>query len=384
MWKFLFTLCMLWCFVAAACIAAPVAKVKDYSLFINGLPDGVNVSAVSLNGVTPLAWYWDSSGGVLCKLPLIHKAEDRYTVDVILAHKNDEKTILTLPIEGYVPAVAIQPFFKDYRKGQPNPLVFTLHESVRSLRVLRNGKEVPVFSISSNRRGVFLPTAILSEQKELSVELVASIGGESQSWRRTFTVAEGNFIKERIQLPKSTTSAPSQKASEYVSMLVRYENEKVDALLYTQQPKMFRGTFKWPLTGRITSPFGIMRAYNSGGFNNIHTGIDIGGNPAGTEVKAPNDGVIVLAEDFYARGNTVVIEHGSGLKTLYYHLLKFFVREGQVVRRGEVIGLVGTTGYSTGPHLHWEFRLNGVAVDPYFFIQNDLDTGKVYAENTRY
>lgn len=377
------TLCMLWCAGTAACIASPVAKVKDFSLFINGLPEGVNVSTVSLNGITPLSWYWDSSGGVLCKLPLLHIAAEKYSVDIIIITKTDEKKIITLPIEGYQPAVAIYPFFKEYKKGQPNPLIFTIDASTRSVRVLRNGKEVPVFSISATRRGVYLPTAILSDQKELSVEVLASIDGNTHSWKRTFSVSEGNFIKERIQLPKSTSSTPSKKASDYVSMLVRYENEKVDALLYTQQPKMFRGVFTWPLTGRITSPFGIMRAYNSGGFNNVHTGIDIGGNPAGTEVKAPNDGVVILAEDFYARGNTVILEHGAGLKSLYYHLLKFFVREGQVVRRGEVIGLVGTTGYSTGPHLHWEFRLNGVAVDPYFFMLNDLDTGKVYAENTR-
>ncbi len=374
--------CMLWYICTSACVAVPIAKVNNYELFINGLPEKTNVSAVSLNGITPLSWYWDSSGGILCMLPLIHQISTSYSVDVVIVRKDATKEIITLALPDYRPVVGIESYFREYRKGQPNALVLNTYGDVRSLRVLRDGKDVSIFPIAANRKGLFLPMAILSVQKEMHVEIMANIDGKMHSWKRMFTVEEGNFIKERIVIPTVKSSSP--KASEYASMLVRYENDKVDALLYTQQPKMFRGTFRWPLTGRITSPFGIMRAYNSGGFNNVHTGIDIGGNPAGTEVKAPNDGVVVLAEDFYARGNTIVIEHGSGLKTLYYHLLKFFVREGQVVKRGEVIGLVGTTGYSTGPHLHWEFRLNGVAVDPYFFMNNDLDTGKVYAENTRY
>ena len=369
--------------LAVFCISflnALSVTLRESTALVSGIETNASVSGVSLNGTEPLTWAVHDDG-VIIELPVICMKHDNYSVDIIMSDQKGSQKILTVALDGFIPALAMEPFFKQYRKGQPNPFVFTTSPKLESFKILRDGHELPVFRMSDERSVAFIPSAILSENKEVVVDITAVKGGVRYGWKRTFNVEEGGFLKERIQLP--VASVTSVKISEYVPKLVQYENEKVDALLSKQYPKMFRNTFFWPITGRITSPFGIMRAYNSGGFDNIHTGIDIGGNPAGTEIRAPNDGMIVLAEDFYARGNTVMIEHGCGLKTMYYHMMKFFVREGQIVRKGDLIGLIGTTGYSTGPHLHWEFRLNGVAVDPYFFMYNDIDTGKVYGTNTR-
>jgi murein DD-endopeptidase MepM/ murein hydrolase activator NlpD len=93
-----------------------------------------------------------------------------------------------------------------------------------------------------------------------------------------------------------------------------------------------------------------------------HNGLDIDGN-AGDPVVAAERGIVVLAEGRGGYGNTVVVEHGNGLATLYGHMTAWAVRPGQVVERGELVGWVGSTGFSTGPHLHWEVRVFGVPVD---------------------
>ena len=101
-----------------------------------------------------------------------------------------------------------------------------------------------------------------------------------------------------------------------------------------------------------------------------HAGIDYG-IPVGTEIVAPAAGKVVLAENRIATGWTIIIEHLPGLYTMYYHLSQLKVKEGQNVQQGDLIGLSGATGFATGPHLHWEVRLNSVIVNPDYFIEND-------------
>lgn len=101
-----------------------------------------------------------------------------------------------------------------------------------------------------------------------------------------------------------------------------------------------------------------------------HAGIDYG-IPTGTEIVAPASGKVMLAENRIATGWTVIIEHLPGLYTMYYHLSQLKVKEGQNVQQGDLLGLSGATGFATGPHLHWEVRLNSVIVNPDYFIEND-------------
>lgn len=101
-----------------------------------------------------------------------------------------------------------------------------------------------------------------------------------------------------------------------------------------------------------------------------HAGIDYG-IPTGTEIVAPSSGKVMLAENRIATGWTIIIEHLPGLYTMYYHLSQLKVKEGQNVQQGDLLGLSGATGFATGPHLHWEVRLNSVIVNPDYFIEND-------------
>jgi len=122
------------------------------------------------------------------------------------------------------------------------------------------------------------------------------------------------------------------------------------------------GTFSWPVTGAITSPFG-WRSNPFGGAPEFHQGLDIAA-PTGTTVTAAAGGTVIMAQWYGGYGNYILIDHGGGYSTGYGHLSAIYVTTGQSVQRGQAIGAVGSTGQSTGPHLHFEVRIAGKPVDP--------------------
>jgi len=123
----------------------------------------------------------------------------------------------------------------------------------------------------------------------------------------------------------------------------------------------------WPVEGESTDSFGVRGNPFSGGSSEFHPGQDIAA-PRGTPVIAPADGVVIKADWQNGYGQTVVIDHGNGLTTRYGHLSKIEVSAGQEIRRGNELGLVGSTGRSTGPHLHYEVRIGEVAVSPLYYL----------------
>lgn len=126
------------------------------------------------------------------------------------------------------------------------------------------------------------------------------------------------------------------------------------------------GALSWPVTGTITSPFGY-RQNPFGGGTEFHTGLDIAA-PMGTTVTAAEGGTIISAGWYGGYGNYILIDHGGGMSTGYGHLSQIFVAAGQQVQKGQAIGAVGSTGMSTGPHLHFEVRLNGKPTDPAAYL----------------
>ena len=143
---------------------------------------------------------------------------------------------------------------------------------------------------------------------------------------------------------------------------------ELEKLLQTKKEMLIHTPSVWPILGWVTSGFGF-RTNPFTGLTQMHEGLDIS-NKVGTPVLAPADGIISDAGNDWVHGKILVISHGFGMITRYSHLNKFFVGVGQKVKRGERIGEVGMTGKSTGPHLHYEVRLNGIPVNPARYILN--------------
>jgi murein DD-endopeptidase MepM/ murein hydrolase activator NlpD len=125
--------------------------------------------------------------------------------------------------------------------------------------------------------------------------------------------------------------------------------------------------FDPPVPGRLSSPFGLQRFFN-GQARNPHAGLDFAA-PTGTPVRAPADSRVLLIGDYYFNGLTIFLDHGNGVISMFCHLSQINLLPGDEVKRGEVVGAVGNTGRSTGPHLHWNVSLNNARVDPALFLR---------------
>jgi murein DD-endopeptidase MepM/ murein hydrolase activator NlpD len=181
--------------------------------------------------------------------------------------------------------------------------------------------------------------------------------GRQSAVLRNIKIAAGKYGVETINLPPD-----KQKLLDPV--LTQAEREKLWSVFSIFRPERYwQGKFRLPVQGKISSVFGTRRHYIGGPFNNYHEGIDFSAN-SGTPVYAPADGIVALAEPLVVRGNAVILDHGWGVHSGFYHLSRIEVTVGQKVKAGEVVGRVGSTGLSTGAHLHWDMRVRGLNVDP--------------------
>ena len=164
-----------------------------------------------------------------------------------------------------------------------------------------------------------------------------------------------------MKVPYTTKqSAALWHSFRFYFFLVR---SRYDARLF----KVSSGPFKQPAEGKLTTPFGYQRVVN-GVPANRHAAIDIA-NKTGTPIWASNHGKVVLADSLYLTGNTIIIDHGLNVFSIYAHMSKLEVKTGQEVKQGQVIGQMGTTGFSTGPHLHYGMLIGNTYVNPQPFFE---------------
>lgn len=176
-----------------------------------------------------------------------------------------------------------------------------------------------------------------------------------------------------------SVAAEFDQLSPEVLERIRNDQDEFARVFMTSAPdRLWRGPFVLPVSNEVSSPFGYRRVIN-GAPRAPHTGVDLRA-ALGSEVVAANHGRVVLLGDFFFSGNSLVLDHGAGLYTMYFHLSGFRVEMGAVVRKGDVIGLSGMTGRVTGPHLHWGARINGARVDP-FELVNKLGNSQARLES---
>jgi murein DD-endopeptidase MepM/ murein hydrolase activator NlpD len=188
------------------------------------------------------------------------------------------------------------------------------------------------------------------------------------TFTRTFAVAHFQYpqIKVELTVEKKFTE-PSPEQQEQIAEGVKI---KQDYLGRVTPDRLWDGTFAAPADAATSDVYGSQRIFN-GKAQREHQGLDFR-VPTGTPVAAMNSGTVLLARFLYFEGNCVVIDHGQGLLTLYFHLSEFKVKEGDEVKRGQIVGLSGGTGRATGPHLHVGVRWQGTYLDPARLMQLPL------------
>jgi Peptidase family M23 len=218
--------------------------------------------------------------------------------------------------------------------------------------LLLNGEQIPFTA-----DGFFL----------IGLDRDAPATGKLEAWRgtgepviRMLEVLPSQWRIQRVDVGfngPSTSSEYASKRPAEIAEMAESRKIKVDSDGWRQQ-------FIWPVTGRISGVFGSQRIYR-GTPGNYHNGVDVA-VPIGTPLKAPADGVVVLAADraFTLEGYLLIIDHGMGLVSTFLHNNKLHVKKGDAVKQGQLIADVGTTGRSTGPHMHWGMRWKDSRIDP--------------------
>lgn len=188
---------------------------------------------------------------------------------------------------------------------------------------------------------------------------VSAAAGELRAEKaHTLTVKPKTFSSRRITVAQAYATPPKSALAR-----IQRESKRVGGILAAvSEARLWASPFAAPVPGGVTSAFGH-RSIVNGQARSPHGGVDLRAGE-GAPVRAPNGGRIVLSDDLYYSGQTVIIDHGLGLFSYMGHLSKRNVSEGDVVARGDLVGLAGSTGRVTGPHLHWTVRLAGARVDP--------------------
>ena len=260
--------------------------------------------------------------------------------------------------------------------GRTTMMIFEKEKGIVYQKIVAGKRAYQIFEHPKDKQKMYalLPESYYKKPSNQKVKIVYEKNKKIVKKVLFFKVEDGNYKKETIKVAASKVnptkkSVKTRTAKEYAEAMKIYGT--VTQKNYVSTPYIV------PLSSKITSSFGKARVYNNT-LKGYHSGTDFRAK-IGTPIIASNDGKVVLAQDRFYSGNSIIIDHGEGIYTCYYHLSAFKVKKGDMVKKAQIIALSGDTGRITGPHLHFSARVGGVQVDPLQLIA--LLNKNLYGDN---
>jgi murein DD-endopeptidase MepM/ murein hydrolase activator NlpD len=293
---------------------------------------------------------------------------DRLTIELVIKKKDLSDAEYTLQEKNNILSERVSTIYKNRNQN----VLELLFESNSFLKLFTNFKLMNLFALQDLK--IVKEVADIRQKTEESKENIERMKSEERVQKKNLDALVGEAEKKKREIEsiyvekKNLLSQTRANKESLIAMEKQLENKekevtkKLEALRYGIAP----GKIAFPAKGVLTSGFG-MRVSPITGVNRIHSGIDIGAS-AGSPVIAAASGEVLQVGYMGGYGNAILIYHGGGLATLYAHLSGFAVETGQKVKQKQIIGYVGSTGFTTGPHLHFEVRVNGVPVNPYKYF----------------
>ncbi len=259
------------------------------------------------------------------------------------------------------------------RENSPGNILLVYVENLNgdeTLKLKTDAVKTETEAYKYKERSMFMcPIDLNAEPGEYALSVVVNEGTP-----REYTIDGKLSVKiKTFKTQYLTVSEEMNETNNNSAAVYEYAQLVKPARTESAAEKLWEGTFTMPVEGELTTDFAEIRYVNNELSSSRHSGLDLAA-PLGTEVKAPNNGIVTFAmEGLLSPGNTVVIDHGMGLFTSYYHLNTISVEKGQKVSKGDIIGTVGTTGFSTGPHLHYAVSIYNTYVNPYQPLSGIID-----------
>ncbi|MGZ0049438.1 M23 family metallopeptidase [Brevibacillus gelatini] len=250
-------------------------------------------------------------------------------------------------VEKQQPSISVTP-----ARTYPGDVIFVRSKQPQTVTLFSRSYRLQP---SSHEYARFIPIPFDVKPGEYNVQ------SADKKFTVTLTILPKSFGVDKLTVSKQMNAMRQDTAR------IHADQQKINAARASSRPTpYFTEPFTMPANGTLTTPYGYQRVVN-GVPANRHAAIDIA-NKTGTPIWASNHGKVVLADSLYLTGNTIIIDHGLNVFSIYAHLSKLAVATGQEVKQGQVIGLMGTTGFSTGPHLHYGMLIGNTYVNPQPFF----------------
>jgi len=277
--------------------------------------------------------------------------------------------VFLLTVNSYASDVFVSLSSQKITLGEPVKVTVITTRPIKSYKLALLNKKFKLF-LENKKRKKYRYTAIVGINRtkkpgdyKLKLDVKLKNKGRFYQEYKINLAYSMNRKKGKVTLSKRKTKLSKNKRAYTDEYKLLSDNFK-----QLTNKKYFKGKYQLPAKGRLSSGFGKLRFYNSGKVSS-HAGLDIA-NKKGTSILAPQKGKVIFSETLEVHGNTIIIDHGYGIISIFCHLNKRRIRKNKYVKKGQKIGEMGMTGVASGVHLHWGMSVQNIRVDPLFFLKN--------------